>query len=98
MKKFEFARRALSDLREIWEFVSQDNFDGADQLLEEFYGTLHQLSEMPLMGHKRNDLTDREVLFWPLHSYLVIYKPTRPLRIVRILHGRRDVRKLLKKR
>lgn len=27
MKKFEFARRALNDLREIWEFVSQDSFD-----------------------------------------------------------------------
>ena len=97
MKKFELARRALGDLQEIWEFVSEDSFDAADRLLEEFYRAFDQLAEMPGMGHKRQDLTNRDVLFWPVHSHLITYLPSSPLRIVRVVHGRRDVKKLLRK-
>lgn len=35
------------------------------------------------------------VLFRTLHSYLIIYRDSRPLRIVRIIHAKRDVKKLL---
>jgi hypothetical protein len=37
------------------------------------------------------------VLFWRVHSYLVIYEGSTPLRIVRILHGKRDVSKVFPK-
>jgi len=47
------------------------------------------------MGHKRSDLTHRNVLFWRLHSYLIIYRSSQPLRIVRIIHAKRDVKRLL---
>jgi len=97
VKKFELAGRALGDLQDIWEFVSQDSFDAADRLLDEFHRAFDQLAEMPGMGHKRQDLTNREVLFWPVHSYLITYQPSSPLRIVRVVHGRRNVKKLLRK-
>ncbi len=97
MKRFELARRALRDLQEIWEFISQDSFDAADAVLEDFDRAFHQLVEMPGMGHKRQDLTHRDVLFWPLHSYLVIYRDSNPLRVIRVIHGKRDVKNLLKK-
>ncbi len=48
------------------------------------------------MGHGRQDLTSRDVRFWRVHSYLVIYRSSTPLRIVRIIHGKRDVSKLLR--
>ncbi len=95
MNSFELARRALGDLQEIWKFVSEDSFTAADRLLEEFYRTFVQLAGMPGMGHKREDLTDRDVLFWALHSYLIIYKTSQPLRVVRIIHAKRDVKQLL---
>lgn len=95
MNKFELARRALGDLQEIWEFVSEDSFTVADRLLEEFYLAFDRLAGMPAMGHKREDLTGRDVLFWTLHSYLIIYKNSQPLRVVRIIHAKRNVKKLL---
>ena len=98
MKKFELARCALRDLQDIWEFVSEDSLDAADRLLEEFYRAFDQLAEMPGIGHKRQDLTERIVLFWPVHSYLVIYRDSKPLRIIRVIHGKRDVKRLLKQR
>ena len=65
MKKFELARRALGDLQEIWEFVSEDSFTAADRLLEEFYNAFQQLAEMPGTGHKREDV--RPELGWSIH-------------------------------
>jgi toxin ParE1/3/4 len=97
VRKFELARRALGDLQDIWEFVSEDSFGAADRLLDEFYRAFDQLAEMPGMGHRRQDLTNRDVLFWPVHSYLITYQPSSPLRIVRVVHGRRDVKKFLGK-
>jgi len=39
------------------------------------------------------------VRFFPLYSYLIVYRPeTKPLQVVAILHGRRDVVAILKKR
>jgi len=43
------------------------------------------------------DLTDRPLKFWSVYSYLVVYDPaSRPLTIVAVLHGARDVELLLK--
>jgi toxin ParE1/3/4 len=98
VKRFDLARRALADLQDIWEYISENSFEAADRVLEEFYQTFERLAETPQMGHKRPDLTPRDVLFWPVHSYLVIYKDSKPLRIIRVVHGRRDVKRLLNKR
>ncbi len=47
----------------------------------------------------REDLTDEVVKFFPVYSYLVVYRPeTKPLQIVSILHGHRDVPAILKDR
>jgi plasmid stabilization system protein ParE len=67
VKKFELARRALVDLREIWEFASQHSFAVADYLLEEFYQQFQKLAEMPGIGHRRPGLTGQDVLFSAVH-------------------------------
>jgi toxin ParE1/3/4 len=57
------------------------------------------LAERPGGGHWRKDLTDESVKFFPVYSYLIIYRPeTSPLQVVAILYGRRDVEELLKNR
>ncbi len=97
MSQFELARRAFGDLQEIWEFVAEDSFTAADRLIEDFYRAFERLASVPGMGHKRQDLTERDVLFWALYSYLIIYKSSQPLRIVRIIHAKRDLKKLLRR-
>lgn len=98
MRQFEVSRRALRDLTEIWDFISEDSFDAADRVLDDFYRAFGLLAETPGIGHSREDLTQRSVLFWRVHSYLVVYKVSKPLRIVRVIHGKRDVHQLLQKR
>ena len=34
--------------------------------------------------------------FWPVYSYLIVYNPeTKPVQIIRVLHGMRDVEEIL---
>jgi len=57
------------------------------------------LADFPDGGHWRRDLTAVDIRFFSLYSYLIFYRPTtRPLQIVAILHGHRDVAKALAKR
>ena len=47
------------------------------------------------IGHKREDLTHKAVLFWPVGSYLIVYRAQPSIEIVRVLHAARDLRKIL---
>jgi len=38
------------------------------------------------------------VRFWPVFSYLIVYDPLKkPVEIVRVLHGKRDVEEILER-
>ena len=51
------------------------------------------------MGHVRKDLTNRPVLFFPHYSYLIVYQPdVDPVRILAVLRGSRNVRRVLGQR
>jgi hypothetical protein len=54
------------------------------------------------MGIKRQDITALSVRFWTLTkfpSYVIVYRPeTVPLQVVAILHAKRDLKEVMKKR
>jgi len=56
------------DLNEIWEYIAADNVDAADRWIEKLFDAFEALARAPGMGHKREDLTDYPVLFWPVAS------------------------------
>ena len=57
------------------------------------------LATMPGIGHWRKDLMAEPVKFFPVYSYLIVYRPeTKPLQVVAVLHGRSDVEQVLKRR
>ena len=60
------------------------------------YDAVGKLAERPGIGHTPKDLTNRPLKFWSVNSYLVVYDPeTRPLTIIAVFHGARDVERLL---
>jgi len=62
-------------------------------------GKFYKLAGIPNSGHRRTDLTSRKVLFYRIFSYLVIYEPeSNPLQILGILHGKRNVSRILRQR
>jgi plasmid stabilization system protein ParE len=92
MKGYELSEEALADLQDIWGYIARDNPSAADNLESEIYQACEFLAKNPRLGHKRPDLTDEPVLFWPVRGhYLVIYlRESKPLKIVRVLHASRE--------
>jgi antitoxin ParD1/3/4 len=98
--RYIVAPEAARDLVKIWSYLkeqaSQETAEHVESVIRE---RIVFLSENPGVGHRRHDLTDHDVKFSPVYSYLVVYRPdTEPLQVVSILHGRRDVEGILKKR
>jgi plasmid stabilization system protein ParE len=92
-----YSPEARLDLLEIWEHIVADDVDAADRVEQEIQQAVSMLARTPGLGHLRRDLTSKPVRSWPVCSYLVIYDPdTRPLEVVRILSGYRDIAALLK--
>lgn len=97
MKQFILSAEARLDLLQIWEYICQQgSIDAADKVINDLRLAMHKLADLPGMGHLRVDLAEEPLRFWPVHSYLIIYRfSSKPLGIVRILHGARDVRTIL---
>ncbi len=91
MSGFTFHPDAVSDLDDIWEFISADNLDAADRVVAEILSTIGNLVRFPGLGHKRPDLTSRPLRFALVREYLIAYAPDeKPLWVVAVIHGRRD--------
>ena len=96
MRNYNLTPEALEDLDNIQQYISADNPVAAENLIEECFSVFDILSKTPLMGHRREDLTPRNVRFWNIHSYLIIYDATTdPISIIRVLSGYRDISSIL---
>lgn len=96
MPRFLLTRAAAADLEEIHDFVARDRPMAADRLLEALRTAMLRLADHPELGALRDDLAEEPLRFWPVSSYLIVYRPgTAPLQILRVVHASRDVRALL---
>jgi plasmid stabilization system protein ParE len=98
MTGFRLAPQARADIQEICTYIADDSLEAAGRVRRAFLDSCRLLAKHPRIGHKRADLTTRgDVLFWPVYSYLIVYRPrANPLQILRVLHGKRDVRSVLR--
>lgn len=49
-----------------------------------------------MLGHTREDLTNKPVRFFTFKwHYLIVYKPSKPIEVVRVLSGYRDIFNIL---
>jgi toxin ParE1/3/4 len=98
--RYVLAPEAARDLVSIWRHIKeQSSLEMAVRVESAIRERVVLLAKNPGLGHSRKDLTDESVKFFPVYSYLVVYRPeTKPLQVVAILHGRRDVERVLKQR
>src|SRR5712691_8316612 len=98
--RYVLALEAALDLVQIWRYIKrQSGVSIADRVESVIRDKIVFLAGSPGAGHWRKNLTDETVKFFPVYSYLIVYRPdTVPLQIVSILHGRRDVEQLLRDR
>jgi plasmid stabilization system protein ParE len=99
-RRYVLAPEAALDLVQIWRYVKRESsVKIADRVEAVIRDQIVSLAKTPGIGHWRKDLTDEAVKFFPVYSYLIVYRPdTKPLHIVAILQGRRNVQQVLKDR
>jgi toxin ParE1/3/4 len=86
---------AQFDLMEIWSYISADNPAAADQWWDDVEATSLMLAANPTAGRHRNEFLPRLRSF-PVGNYIIFYEPIEGgIRVLRVLHGARDLRELL---
>src|ERR1035441_1022143 len=98
--RYVLAPEAALDLVQIWRYVKkQSTVEMADRVESVIRNRVLFLAGRRGAGHWRKDLTDEAVRFFPVYSYLIVYRPeTKPLQVVSILHSHREVEQILKER
>lgn len=97
MKRFVLTSPAVRDLDLIKNYLVKFGRPGtARRVMNDIRAAIVFISREPGAGHVREDLTGLALKFWPVYSYLVVYEPeTKPVQIVRVLHGMRDLESIL---
>jgi antitoxin ParD1/3/4/toxin ParE1/3/4 len=94
-----FTALAEADLANIVDFIARSaGAERADRVLSAVLDAAERLAANPRIGHKREDLTDDNVRFWSVHSFLLVYRThRRTVEIVRVVSGWRDLTVLLER-
>jgi antitoxin ParD1/3/4 len=102
MSAYVLTPLAKADIFEIWSFIANHSEGAADRVEQAIYDACAFVAEAPMRGHSRADLTSRPLRFWTITrypNYSVVYKAeTSPIQVVAIIHGKRNIRRVLKKR
>jgi plasmid stabilization system protein ParE len=99
VKSFIVAPEAEQDLRQIWRYLQREAGTAvANRIQDELVDAFEGLAGAPAKGHRRPDLTKLDVLFFSVYQYMIVYRRTKVVEIVAVLHSKRDVRRHLKDR
>jgi plasmid stabilization system protein ParE len=102
MSPYVLTPLAKADIFAIWCRIADDSEDAANRVERAIYAACAFVAEAPLRGHLRPAFTTRSLRFWTLTrypNYAIVYRPeTAPLEIVAVLHGMRNIRRVLKQR
>ena len=102
MSAYVLTPLAKADIFDIWAHIAENSETAADPVEQAIYDACAFLSEGPLRGHTRPYITPRPLPFWTLSrypNYTVVYRPeTAPLQIVAVLHGKRNIRRVVRQR
>lgn len=95
MGNSELSPEAQSDLIEIWSYIAQYNEEAADNLIDKIYQKTQVLADSPYIGVARPELAP-ELRSFVVEKYVLFYQPISDgVKIVRVLHGARDIDQLL---
>jgi toxin ParE1/3/4 len=97
-RALSITRRAGKDVREIWDYIAtRDSAEAADHVTAEITSQFEKIADMPGIGHRRYEIKSRSYRVCSVFSYLIIYRVKgRTVFISRVVHGRRDLRRLFR--
>lgn len=100
MDPFLLTEDAIRDIDDIWLYLLyKESVETADRIVTELFRIFEKVAETPNIGHRRADLTSKNVLFYYASAYLIIYEfGSKPLQVLGVLHGKRNVAAILRRR
>lgn len=91
-------KRALRDIREIYEYIRKDKENAAVKVYNEIRETIAGLSNFPFKGSAvdKNDKSMSGYRFVMVKPYIVFYKVSgREITVYHVIDGKRDYMKIL---
>jgi plasmid stabilization system protein ParE len=99
VKSYLVAPEAEDDPQQTWRYLlAEAGLAVANRIQNELVDAFEGLANVPGKGHKRPDLTSRDVYFFSVYQYMIVYRLTVVVEIVAVLHGKRNIKRLLKTR
>ncbi len=83
-------QKAEDDLDEIIDYIAADNPKAALELYNIFLKQFEYLSLFPEVGRLRKEFQP-VVRSLPVGNYVIFFRESSPLEIIRVLHGARDI-------
>tara|TARA_B110000305_G_C19116085_1_gene482101 strand:+ start:92 stop:385 length:294 start_codon:yes stop_codon:yes gene_type:complete len=83
-------KKAEDDLDEILDYIASDNPKAALELYKTFLKQFEYLSLFPEVGRLRKEFQPA-VRSLPVGNYVIFFRESSPLEIIRVLHGARDI-------
>ncbi len=91
-RRFVLTPEAKTDLGDILLDIAEDSPEAADRVRSELYEGLRKLGRFPGLGHCHDELLSREYRFWNFYSFVVVDAwRVKPIRVISIVHGARDL-------
>lgn len=88
----ERTHKADADLISLWNYIAQESVSSADKLLSKIEEKSLLYAQNPRLGRLRPEIQP-ELRSFAVSPYVVFYTPIEDgIYIIRVLHGRRDVR------
>lgn len=95
MKRVRRSLASREDVSGIWSYIAGKDIKAAEALIETFDAKLRLLASNPMLGQARPELAP-SLRSFTVGNYLVFYTPEPDgIFLIRVLHGSRDVRRLL---
>jgi plasmid stabilization system protein ParE len=99
VKSYIVAPDAESGLKQLWRYLlGEAGLAVANRIQGELVVAFESLAETPGQGHRRSDLTSLDVFFFSVYQYMIVYRRTQTVGIIAVLHGKRNLKRLLKTR
>jgi toxin ParE1/3/4 len=95
-RRYKLTKTAERDIEKVWDYIRQDNPVAAREMVNRIYEALDLLTDNPQIGHSREDLTSKPLLFWTVRPrYHIIYRLKDIVQVIRILPADRDLKTIL---
>jgi len=98
VSEFELSRQALRDLEKIRRRLHHEaSLAVADMVEDAIFAGIAEVARLSMIGHRRPDMHDKSLLFYYVYEYAIIFQRKPQVVVLRVIHGARDMPRILAK-